>query len=89
MEWLFLCAVALFVISMIRAFPELLAPRCPVCGMRLEPSDDVRVALRWNGWAVSWRKFVCPQCFYRRELLRIVPLNKDLKNEACAVHRCS
>ncbi len=63
MEWIFIGSLLLFVIAMIRLFPDLVAPRCPLCGAHLQ-AQDVEDVKSWRSWQLGWHRLSCVQCLY-------------------------
>ncbi len=71
MEWLLLGTWLILIVGIISLYPELVAPRCPICGAHLERRDDIREMGCLKRWCVGLRKFSCPACLYshRRPIL--------------------
>ncbi len=59
---LFLAIV--YPILLLRIFPGLLAPRCPLCGAHLECSVADEKNRLWHRWHIGWRRYSCVQCLY-------------------------
>jgi hypothetical protein len=68
MDWLLLIFGVAVILLLWRIFPDLFAPRCPLCGARLEPNDFARGTFHWRDWIIGWRQYICPQCLSRQEL---------------------
>ncbi len=85
MEWIFLGALVLYILALLRFLPGLFAPRCPVCGARLERRFDIAIVSFRKHWHLGWRKFICPQCLYscRRPVIYRDP--KEIQYEARAL----
>jgi len=86
MEWLLLVAVLLLLIGLMFLFPGLTAPRCPICGARLQSHECAHILFQWHDWETCWRNYICPQCLFRRDYLRIARQPKDSKYETRTVH---
>ena len=84
MEITFLLVAALILLLLVRLFPDLVAPRCPICSAHLQPTARFRKAFKLIGWSGYWRTFVCPQCLYRKDLFRISRQAEGMKNETRA-----
>jgi hypothetical protein len=64
MEWVLIVLAVLYLLVLLRAFPMLLAPRCPLCGAHLESHLTEEHQRVWRRWHIGWRKFSCVQCLY-------------------------
>ena len=84
MEWIFLGAVVVYMLALLRFFPELFERRCPVCGSRVERRFDVAIVQVSKHWKLSWRKFTCPQCLYsyRRPVIYSDPKESEYETRA-------
>ena len=71
MEWILILLAFGYFAVLLRRFPSLFSPRCPLCGGRLTneiTETPVHLAGRWYA---GWRRFSCVQCLYhhRRPIL--------------------
>jgi hypothetical protein len=67
MEWVLFGLAFLYLLLLLRVFPELLVPRCPFCGAHLERKITSKSVKVWHRWHVGWRRFSCVQCLYYHE----------------------
>jgi hypothetical protein len=86
MEWVLPVALLLLLLGLVFLFASLIAPRCPICVARMQPHDCAHTLFQWHGWETCWRNYVCPQCLFRQDYLRIVRRSKDPKYETRTVH---
>ena len=59
-----------FLIGIIRMFPNVFRPHCPICSAALE-SIDLETIGGWQSWFLVWHKFICPDCWYRWRRIEI------------------
>jgi len=85
MEWIFLSALIVYILTLRRFFPELFAPRCPVCEARVEQRFDIAIVHFSKRWKLGWRKFTCPQCLYSYRRPVIYQDYKESENETRAL----
>jgi hypothetical protein len=67
-----LIGVALaYLVILLRIFPDLMAPRCPWCGARLERRPVLESSQVQGHWHIGWHRYSCVQClyFHRRPFL--------------------
>jgi C4-type Zn-finger protein len=86
MDWLWLIFGVAEILLLWRIFPDLFAPRCPICGARLQPHERTHTLFQWHDWETCWHNYICPQCLFRQDYLRIVQKSKDSKYETRTVH---
>jgi C4-type Zn-finger protein len=86
MEWLLLVALLLLVVGFILLFPGLTAPHCPMCSARLQPQARAHSLIQWRDWEICWRNFLCPECLFRHDYLRIGRKSKDAEYETRTIH---
>jgi hypothetical protein len=84
MEWIILGALILYLLALLRFFPELFVPRCPICGARLERRSDTAIFSLRNHWHLGWRRFSCLQCLYYYRRL-VFFRGSEVKDEASAL----
>jgi hypothetical protein len=85
MEWIFIGGLLVYLLVLLRFFPELFAPRCPFCGARLERRFDSAIVSFGKHWHLGLRKFMCPQCFYSHRRPVIYRDPEVTKHEASSV----
>ena len=86
MDWLWLIFGVAEILLLWRIFPDLFAPCCPICGAHLQPHNCAHTLFRWNDWETCWRNYICPQCLFHQDYLRIVRKLEDSKYETRTVH---
>lgn len=86
MEWILFFVCLIWLLLLIRLFPALFAPHCPVCGARLQRGDVVEIQPIGKHKHLGWRNFVCPQCLYRHRRPVIYSDSEVTKYEARALH---
>jgi len=85
-EWLWIGIGALLIILAVRAFPGLVAPRCPICSEPLRADERVEPIAEWARWRLVWRNFVCTFCMYRQRRVELQSKRKEDGYEARIVH---
>lgn len=75
----------LWLLIVARFSPDLLAPRCPLCGARLEQREDTSIARLWKLWHWGWRRFSCTRCLYYHRRPVIYRQAEETKHEASAL----
>jgi hypothetical protein len=85
MEWILLGALVLYLSALVRFAPGLFAPRCPICGTRLERRSDVDVVSFRTHWHIGWRRWVCPECLFSHRRPVIYRDPKETEYEARAL----
>ncbi len=71
MDWLLMLVGLIFLIGVTRRFPELLKPRCPLCGANLECREITGTRIHWRRWGLTWHRFSCNVCLYVHHRPRI------------------
>jgi hypothetical protein len=64
MGWIFIGALIAYLFLLRRFVPGLFAPRCPLCGARLERRFNSPTASFGKRWHYGWGRFACTQCLY-------------------------
>ena len=84
MDWIFLSALVAYLQALLRFFPELFAPRCPICGARVERRFDAAIVHFSKQWKLGWQKYACPQCLYsyRRPVVYRMPKEDGYETRA-------
>jgi C4-type Zn-finger protein len=70
MEWIYIGLMLAFLFGIIKLFPNVLHPRCPICYGSLE-SSALETIGSWHRWSLVWHNFVCSECWYRWRRIEI------------------
>ncbi len=78
MEWMLIVGCAVWIIGLAFFAPDLLVPRCPICGEILErkPVED---SSSWNEWNLGWLRYSCRRCMYFHRRPIIYRDSKEIK----------